>query len=62
MRFMLMEVFGFAECQEKAAYGFVYKSALTRNTDSSVFTKANATNNAKIKTNGIERYVSRYTP
>ena len=48
---------GFAEHQEKATYGLDYKITLTRNSDNSVLIKANATNNAKIKTNGFDWYV-----
>ena len=30
---MLKDVFGFAECQEKATYGLCYNLTLTRNND-----------------------------
>ena len=33
VRPMLKDVFGFAEHQEKASYGFVYRLKLTRNID-----------------------------
>ena len=33
LRIMLKDVFGFAECQEKATYGLGYKLTLTRNKD-----------------------------
>ena len=47
MRMMIKAVFGFAEHQEKAKYGLGFEIALTRNNDSSVLNKTNATNNAK---------------
>ena len=62
LRFMLRDVFGFAEYQEKTTSGLGYKLTLMRNNDESVLNKANATNNAKIKVNGTEWYVTHYTP
>ena len=62
VRIYLKEVFGFAECQEKATYGLGYKLTLTRNTDDAVLKKGNAINNGKIKINAIEWYVPHYTP
>ena len=62
VRIYLKDIFGFAEYQEKATYGLGYKLTFTRNTDNAVLKKANATNNAKIKTNAIEWYVPHYTP
>ena len=50
---MLKDVFGFAEHQEKAAYGMGYKITITRNVDNSVLSKANATVVGKNKTNTI---------
>ena len=41
LRFMLKDVFGFAEYQEKATYGVGYKLTLTRNKDEPVIDKAN---------------------
>ena len=35
---------------------------MTRNTDNAVLNKGNATNNAKIKINALEWYVSHHTP
>ena len=37
---MLKDVFGFAECQEKATYRLCYKLTLTRNNDEAVIDKA----------------------
>ena len=62
VRIYLKDVFGFAEYQEKATYGLSYKLTLTRKTDNAVLNKGNAINNAKIKINAIEWYVSHYTP
>ena len=62
VRIYLKDVFGFAECQEKATYGFGYKLTTTRNSDNDVLNKGNAINNAKIKINAIEWYVPHYTP
>ena len=38
------------------------KLTLTRNSENAVLNKANATTNAKIKVNTLERYVPHYTP
>ena len=46
---MLKDVFGFAEHQEKGTYGLDYRLILTRNNDTAVLNKGNATNNAKIE-------------
>ena len=62
VRIYLKVVFGFAEYQEKGTYGLGYKLAMTRNSDSAVLNKANATKNAKTKINAIEWYVPHYTP
>ena len=62
VRIYLKDVFGFAEYQEKGTYGLGYKLTMTRNSDNAVLNKANATNNAKIKTNAIEWYIPHYTP
>ena len=58
----MKDIFGFVERQEVATYGLGYKLTLTRNTDNAILNKANATNNAKIKINSLERYVPHYTP
>ena len=62
IRIYLKDVFGFAECQEKATYGLGYKLTMTRNSDNAVLNKGNAINNAKIKINAMEMYVPHYTP
>ena len=62
LRIMLKDVFGFAKHRGKATYGLGYKLKITRNRDSSVLNKANAINNAKIKTIASEWYVPHYTP
>ena len=51
-----------AEHQEKATYGLRYKLTLTRNNDTAVLNKDNATNIGKIKISAIEWYVPHYTP
>ena len=58
----MKDIFGFAEHHEKAIFGLAYKLILTRNTDNSVFNKANATIVVKIKINAIEWYVPHHTP
>ena len=59
---MLKDNFGSAEHQEKGTYGFSYKLTLTRNNDNAVLNKGNAINNAKIKIDSIDWYISNYTP
>ena len=55
--FMLEDMFGFPEHNEKATFGLGYKLTLIRNTHNSVLSKDNAINNIKIKINSIECYV-----
>ena len=62
VRIYLRDIFGFAEHQEKAVCGLGYRLTLTGNTDKAVLNKDNATNNAKIKTNSVDWYISHYTP
>ena len=62
VRIMLKDIFGFAEHQQKDTHGLGYKLALTRNNDSAVLNKGDATNDAKIKINSIEWLVSQYIP
>ena len=50
---MLTYIFGFAEHQEKATYGSGYKLTLTRSEDDSVLNKADAINNGKIQSLGL---------
>ena len=62
LRIYLKDVFGFAEYQEVGTFGLSYRLTLTRNNDNAVLNKNDATNNAKIKINGIEWYVPYYIP
>ena len=62
LRIRLRDIFGFAENQETATYGLGYNLTLTRKTDIAVLNKANATTNANIKIDSLERYVPHYTP
>ena len=61
VRPFLKDVFGFVEHQQKATYGLGYKLTLTRNTDSAVLNKDNATILGKVKINAIEWCVPHYT-
>ena len=62
LRLMLKDVFGFAEHQEKATYGFGYKLTLTRNKGDAVIDKAGGIADARIKIDHIHWYVPHYTP
>ena len=62
LKIMLKDVFGFAECQEKAIYGLGYKLTLTRNKDEAIIDKANGIADARIKIDHIHWYVFHYTP
>ena len=62
LKIYLRDIFGFAEHQQISSYGLGYKLTLTRNTDNAVLNKANATNNAEIKSNSLECCVPHYTP
>ena len=62
LKIMLKDVFGFAECQEKATYGLGFKLTLTRNKDDAVIDKANGIADARIKIDHIHWYVPHYTP
>ena len=57
---MLKDVFGFAECQEKATYGLDQKLTLTRNKDEAVIDNSIA--NARIKIHQIDWCVTHYIP
>ena len=59
---MLKYIFGFAEHQEKATYGFDYKITLTRNKDEAVIDKAGGIAVARIKIDYIHWYVAHYIP
>ena len=62
LRKMLKDIFGFAERQAKATYGFEYKLTITRNVDNAVLNKTDATVAGKIQFNFIKSYVPLYTP
>ena len=62
LKIMLKDVFGFAECQEKATDGLGYKLTLTRNKDDAVIDKANTIADARIRIDHIHWYVPHYTP
>ena len=62
LRIMLKNAFGFAEPQEKATYGPVYKLTLKRNKDEDVIDKAGGNADARIKIDHIHWYVPHYTP
>ena len=62
LRIMLKDVFGFAECQEKATYGLGYKLNLTRNKDEAVIDKVAGFADARIKIDHIHWYVPHYIP
>ena len=59
---MLKDVFGFAECQEKANYDLGYKLTLTKNNDKAVIDKSKGIADATIKIDNIHWYVQQYTP
>ena len=59
---MLIDVFGFAEHQEKATYGLGYNSILTGSSDKSVLNKGNSINIGETKINVIECYVRNIQP
>ena len=60
LTFMLKDVFGFAEHQEKATYALGYKLTLTRNKDDGVIDKAAGIADARIKIDHIHWYVPYY--
>ena len=59
---MLKDLFGFAEHQEKATYGFGNKLTLTRSKDEAVLDKAMGIADARIKIDQNHWYVAQYTP
>ena len=62
VRIMLKDIFGFADHQEKATYGPVYKLTLTRKKDDRLLQKDVALADARIKIDHIHWYVPNYTP
>ena len=61
-RIMLKNIFGFAEHQEKATYGFGHKLTSTGNKENSVLNKDSANNSSKIEVITSEWYLPHYTP
>ena len=59
---MLKDVFGFAECQQKATYGLGCKLTLTRNKDEAVIDKVAGIADARNKIDQIHWYIPHYTP
>ena len=62
VRFMLKDVFGFAEHQEKATFGLGYKLKLKRYKDEAVIDKAGSIADVRIKVDHIHWYVHHYVP
>ena len=62
VKFLLKDVFGFAEHQEKATYGLGYNLTLTRNKDDAALDKAGGIADARIRIDHIHWYVPHYTP
>ena len=62
LEILLKDVFGFADCQEKATYGHGYKLTVTRNKDDAVIDKTNGIADARLKIDHIHWYVLHYTP
>ena len=62
VKIMLSDIFGFAECQEKATFRLGYKLTLTRNRDEGVIDKVAGIAEARIKIDHIHWYVPHYIP
>ena len=62
VRFMLKDVFGFAEHHKKPTYRLGYKLTQTKNKDDAVLQKAVALADARNKIDHIHWYVPHYTP
>ena len=56
-RTMLKDIFGFVECQEKAAQGLGFKLTITRNKGDAVIDKATGNADARFKIDHIHWYV-----
>ena len=61
LKYMLKDIFGFVEHQDKATYGLGYKLTLTRNKDDGVIDKAGGIAEARIRIDHIHWYVPHYT-
>ena len=59
---LLKDVFGFAECHEKATYGLGYKLTLTRNRDDAVIDKAGRIADGRVRIYHNHCYVPHYAP
>ena len=62
VRFMLKDIFGFAEDQEKSTFGSGYKITLTRIIDEAVFDKAAGFADPRDKNDHLYWYVPHYIP
>ena len=62
LRFMLKDIFGFAEHHEKATYGLGYILTLTRNKDDAVIDKTAGIVDLRIQIDLINSYVTHYIP
>ena len=62
LRFMLKDIFGFCEDQQKACFGLGYKLKLTRNKDVGVIANVAGIANARIRIDQTHWYVPLYTP
>ena len=58
---LLKDVFGFAECHEKATYGLRYILTLTTNKEDAVIDKAGGIADGRIRIDHIHWYVPHYT-
>ena len=59
---MLKDVSGFAEHQQKATYGLLYKVTPTKNKDGAVLHKVVALVESRVKIELIHYFVAQYTP
>ena len=62
VRIMRWDIFGFAEHQEKATYGMVYKLTLTRIKDEAILQEAVGVADAKIEIDHIHWCIPHYKP
>ena len=61
LKILFKDVFGCADCQEKATYSLGYKLTLTRKKDDVVIDKTNAIADARIRIDHIHWCVPHYT-
>ena len=62
LRNMLKDVFGSAECQEKATYGLGYKLTLRRTNDDAVIDKVGGFADARKKFDHMPWFIPHFTP